>query len=136
MIGFEQLLLSSIGGATITILINRLIQFHEKSQNLKRQTKIFVKFIDDIIIKYLNVNIEAYEKLLSQILDEQDLFASRSFTESFKEHLEWCDFYQRKKDHFRQDLSMQQNHAKKLLEEFRDVRNELTNINELNEDEY
>jgi hypothetical protein len=71
MIGYEQIILSSIGGSVVTLLISGLIKSYNRTQKLKRTSKIFIQFIDDIIVKYLNTNINGYEELLKIKNDEE-----------------------------------------------------------------
>lgn len=73
MIGYEQILLSSIGGSAMTLLINGLIKSYNRTQKLKRTSKILIQFIDDIIIKYLNTNIQGYADLL-KIKNNEEYF--------------------------------------------------------------
>ena len=44
MIGYEQIIHSSIGGSAMTLLINGLIKSYNKTQKLKRTSKIFIQF--------------------------------------------------------------------------------------------
>ena len=68
-------------GAAITFLITNFGKWVEKRNDLKKQNKIFIKFIDDIVIKYLTMYVEQYEKILEDI-DKDELFDSRVMTTS------------------------------------------------------
>lgn len=80
MIGIDKLIYS-IGGSIITLLITSLIKQIEKRENLKKQTKIFIQFIDEIILKYLLISIAQYNDLLNDINNEK-LFDARVMTQS------------------------------------------------------
>ncbi len=82
MIGIKQIILSSIGGASFTILLNSFIKYYEKIQDLKKKKSTLVKFIDDIIINYLKINIEQYDSILNDLNDDKKLFSTRKVTYS------------------------------------------------------
>lgn len=79
MIGYEQILLSSIGGSVLTLSINELIKSYNQTKKLKRTSKVFIQFIDEIVIKYLNKNIQGYNELLN-INNNEEYFQTRTIT--------------------------------------------------------
>ncbi|GEP52709.1 hypothetical protein FNO01nite_33810 [Flavobacterium noncentrifugens] len=94
MIGYEQILLSSIGGSAMTLFINELIKSYNKTQKLKRSSEIFVQFIDDIIIKYLKKNILGYDDLLN-VKSDEEYFKSRNVTLSPMLNKNIFDFFEK-----------------------------------------
>lgn len=202
MIGIEKLLYS-VGGSIITLVITGIVKLYEKQQNIKKQTKILIQFIDNIIIKYLKVSQEEYGKILEDI-DDDKLFDSRVMTKSpmlnkqifdffekkdlmkmfnycqdnsvvdlyhnfheidflqqyspyvllkkytteILDHFDGnecktdtfetrqnCIFYQQKKEIFIREVEMQRSHTENLIKSFNQIKFELLNIEELNEDE-
>lgn len=94
MIGIEKLILSSIGGSIITIFINGCIKRFEKRENLKKQKKIFIQFIDNIIIKYLEKHVVEYNQILEEINGE-NLFESRVMSVSPMLNKNIFDFFEK-----------------------------------------
>jgi len=94
MIGYEQILLSSIGGSAMTLFINGFIKSYNRTQKLKRTSKIFIQFIDEIIIKYLNKNIQGYIEILNMETDEE-YFQARTVTLSPMLNKNIFDFFEK-----------------------------------------
>lgn len=200
MIGFEKLIYS-IGGSIITLLITSLIKQIEKRENLKKQTKIFIQFIDEIVLKYLEISITQYNELLNDI-NKEELFHPRVMTQSpmlnkgifdffdksdlikilsyckqnslvdvyhnfyeidflqmnspsnildiyltkilnhyeerkkenetLQEHNLSCQYFKQQKQNFKEELIMQRDHCKNLIESFLQIKSELKSIDELN----
>ena len=68
-------------GAIVTLLVTNFSKWIEKQNHLKKQTEIFLEFVDNIILKYLNIYIAQYDKLLEDI-DKDEFFDSRLMTTS------------------------------------------------------
>ena len=204
MVGIDKLILSSIGGSIVTIIINSFIKRHEKQENLKKQTKIFIQFVDNIIIRYLTIFVNEYNKIIEEI-DSDKLFEVRIMTESpmlnknifdffektdlikifsyckknslvevyhnfheieflqkntplimlraytteildhyekhkrenetLDDHKTWCEFYKQQKNHLIEDVKIQKTHMETLIESFNQIKNELIQIDELNDDD-
>lgn len=204
MIGISQIVLSSIGGAIFTISINEIIKSANKRNDLRNQKNILIAFLDEIVIKYLNINLEQYKELLSDLGDDEKLFAQRKFTlspmlnknifdfferkdlikifnyckknsivkvyhnfyeieflknkspfilldnfkretedhyevhklrgEEFEEHLLYCANYKKDKQHFKDEMEINVQQIKSLIESFEEIKKELLNIEELTSD--
>jgi|GEM_PF-6146083 len=90
----EKLILSSIGGATFTLIINGLIKKYEKRENLKRQKKIFINFIDNNLIKDLEKYVAEYDSLIEDI-DKEIIFDGRAMSQSSMLRKHIFDFFEK-----------------------------------------
>lgn len=93
--GFENIIISSIGGSVLTIIINEFIKYYKRRENLRKQKEIFIAFIDNIIIKYLEVNIKQYKSLKSEVDNDWSLFENRLMDESPMLNKNIFDFFER-----------------------------------------
>ena len=93
--GIENIIFSSIGGSALTILINEFIKYYKRRENLRKQKEIFIAFIDNIIIKYLEININQYKSLKSEVDNDWSLFENRLMDESPMLNKNIFDFFER-----------------------------------------
>jgi hypothetical protein len=61
---FQEKLLIALLGAIITIVIKFFAEKWSQAQRLNNQRKLLIDFIDDIIIRYCNVNVAEYDKVI------------------------------------------------------------------------
>lgn len=91
----DDIIFSSIGGSVLTIFINESIKYYKRRENLRKQKEIFIAFIDNIIIKYLELNIKQYKSLKSEVDNDWSLFENRLMDESPMLNKNIFDFFER-----------------------------------------
>lgn len=95
MIGLKAIFLSSVGGASLTLIVNGLIKQYDKLRNLQKQKKVFVEFIDKIILRYLKTNINQYQAFLDDIDEDEKIYGPRSVTHSPMLNRTIFDFFEK-----------------------------------------
>jgi len=96
MISVQTILLSSVGAALLNIAANALIKRHEQHKNLKLQTKIFIEFVDEIILKNLKLNVDQYNTLMEDAMIDDKIFESRSITHTPMLNRSILDFFEKR----------------------------------------
>jgi hypothetical protein len=95
MIAFETILFSSFGAAILNLMVNGIIKTYEKKKKIRKQTKIFIEFIDRIIIRYLNTNINQYQSMIDDLEKDFKIHEARKVTESPMLSKEIFEFFEK-----------------------------------------
>lgn len=82
MITIETIIFSSFGAAILNFIVNGIMKSYEKKKKIRKQTKIFIEFIDRIIIRYLNTNINQYQSMIDDLDKDFKIHDDRKVTES------------------------------------------------------